>query len=167
MALKKGNSYFCLYDMTRCQLKWRMLGQNHQFWKCFFHILSFQCLNMNMKIWNLKFFYKICVVARMKGPKSPTNGPFWTANRWRMAFFGQKLFVFVSQHVGPCLRCTQLFAVHLFCKIAQVLVDLLAFYPELPFLAQKRHFWAINIFFLLDDAPILVEYPVYWDSIII
>ena len=49
------------------------------------------------------FFYKIGIVALIQGPKSPKNGPFWTENGRRIA---------------------------LFCKIAQLKVDLLAFYPE-------------------------------------
>ena len=78
----------------------------------------------------MNFFYKIGIVALIQGPKSPKNGPLWTENGRRMAFFSQKSFAFVCQHVGPYLRSTQLFSVHLFCKIAQLLVDLLAFYPE-------------------------------------
>ena len=78
----------------------------------------------------MNFFYKIGIVTLIQGPKSPQNGPFWTENGRRMAFLSQKSFAFVCQHVGPCLRSTQLFSVHLFCKIAQLHVDLLPFYPE-------------------------------------
>ena len=96
----------------------------------------------------MNFFYKICIVAQ--GSKSPKNEPFWTENGLKMTFLGQKSFVFVCQYVGPCFRSTQLFAVHLFYKIAQVQVDLLAFYPEYghfsPKMAKKWHFWEINIF---------------------
>ena len=56
----------------------------------------------------MNFSYKIGIVALKQGPKSPKNGPFWTENGRRLAFLGQKLFVFVCQHVGP------------FCKIAYV-----------------------------------------------
>ena len=116
---------------TRCQLKWRMQRQNHQFWKCyFFHIQLFKCLFIYMNRWNMNFFYKICTIALIQGPKSPKNGPFWTENGRRMAFLSQKSFAFVCQHVGPCLRSTQLFSVHLSCKIARLQVDLLAFYPK-------------------------------------
>ena len=76
----------------------------------------------------MNFFYKI--VTLIQGPKSPQNGPFCTENGQRMAFLSQKSFAFICKHVGPCLRSTQLFSVHLFCKIAQLHVDLLPFYPE-------------------------------------
>ena len=87
----------------------------------------------------MNFFYKICIVAFIQGPKSPKNGPFWPENCQRMAFLGQKTFVFVCQHVVPCLRSIHFYAVHLFCKIAQVQVDLLAFLQVdlLAFLVQK------------------------------
>ena len=78
----------------------------------------------------MNFFYKIGIVTLIQGPKSPQNGPFWTENGRRMAFLSKKSFASVCQHEGPCLRSTQLFSVHLFCKIAQLQVDLLAFYPE-------------------------------------
>ena len=72
-------------------------------------------------------------------------------------------------YVGPCLRSIQLFAVHLFYKIAQVHVDLLAFYPEMAIFSPKMVFWAKKIIFscLLIYAPMLREYPVDWDIFIL
>ena len=64
-----------------------------------------------------------------------------------MIFLGQKLFVVVCKHVGPCLRSFQLFAVHLFCDIAQVHVDLLALKMAIfsPQMAKKWHFWEMKM----------------------
>ena len=61
--------------------------------------------------------------------KAPKRGIFGLkiAEQWD---YWAKNYFFVCQHVSQCLRSTQLFAVHLFFKIAQVQVDSLAFYPK-------------------------------------
>ena len=69
-----------------------------------------------------------------KAPKRVIFG-LKIAEQWD---YWAKNYSFVCQHVSQCLRSTQLFSVHLFCKIAQVQVDLLAFYPE------NGHFYSKN-----------------------
>ena len=84
-----------LFLKTRCQLKWKMQGQNHQFSKCyFFHIQSFQSLFICINRWYLIFFYKIFNVEVIWGPESflpflpfyLENGYFWAKNGPKRAF---------------------------------------------------------------------------------
>ena len=88
-AKQKDHFEDFLYSKTRCQLKWKMQGQNHQFSKCyFFHIQSFQSLFICINRWYLIFFYKIFNVDVIRGPESflpflpsyPENGHFWAKN---------------------------------------------------------------------------------------
>ena len=81
------NEIKCFTSMTRCQLKWRMQGQNHQFSKCyFFHIQSFQSLYLCINRWYLNFFYKIFNVDVIRGPKSFL--PFLPFLPWKWPFLG-------------------------------------------------------------------------------
>ena len=68
---------------------------------------------------------------------------FWLEmanNGWKIALFGQNLRFFVCQHMRPCLMGTLVIRYGFYCKIGEVLVDLLPFFNnrKIDVLFQKN-----------------------------
>ena len=83
----------------------------------------------------------------------PQNPQKWSFLDWKLlknGILGQKLFVFVCQHVSPCfsyLQCTYSVTLIKYKLIYWLFILKMVIFS--PKMAKRWHFWEMNIFILL------------------